>query len=191
MQFNQGADAKMGGSKITIADIPFFNHLDAGDIMAISQHLQALSFAAEDMLFYQGDPPNGLFLVTSGSVKTYVYAPGTTKKVVVKLVKAGDYLGEFGLLDGMPRSASAMAEVATEVLLLPSRAFEVILNARPTLARAVYQRLMEMIREQNKDPMLLQESEALTPRGGEPPSSEVLKSLCGILRKINFKKLQR
>jgi CRP-like cAMP-binding protein len=110
---------------------------------------------------------------------------------VVKLVKAGDYLGEFGLLDGMPRSASAMAEVATEVLLLPSRAFEVILNARPTLARAVYQRLMEMIREQNKDPMLLQESEALTPRGGEPPSSEVLKSLCGILRKINFKKLQR
>jgi hypothetical protein len=31
MQFNQGADAKMGGSKITIADIPFFNHLDAGD----------------------------------------------------------------------------------------------------------------------------------------------------------------
>jgi len=111
MQFNQGADAKMGGSKITIADIPFFNHLDAGDIMAVSQHLQALSFAAEDMLFYQGDPPNGLFLVTSGSVKTYVYAPGTTKKVVVKLVKAGDYLGEFGLLDGMPRSASAMAEV--------------------------------------------------------------------------------
>ena len=98
----------MGGSKITIADIPFFNHLDAGDIMAVSQHLQALSFAAEDMLFYQGDPPNGLFLVTSGSVKTYVYAPGTTKKVVVKLVKAGDYLGEFGLLDGMPRSASAM-----------------------------------------------------------------------------------
>jgi len=179
MQFNQGADAKMGGSKITIADIPFFNHLDAGDIMAVSQHLQALSFAAEDMLFYQGDPPNGLFLVTSGSVKTYVYAPGTTKKVVVKLVKAGDYLGEFGLLDG------------TEVLLLPSRAFEVILNARPSLARAVYQRLMEMIREQNKDPMLLQESEALTPRGGEPPNSEVLKSLCGILRKINFKKLQR
>ena len=91
----------MGGSKITIADIPFFNHLDAGDIMAISQHLQALSFAAEDMLFYQGDPPNGLFLVTSGSVKTYVYAPGTTKKVVVKLVRAGDYLGEFGLLDGI------------------------------------------------------------------------------------------
>ena len=135
----------MGGSKITIADIPFFNHLEAGDIMAVSQHLQALSFAAEDMLFYQGDPPNGLFLVTSGSVKTYVYAPGTTKKVVVKLVKAGDYLGEFGLLDGMPRSASAMAEVATEVLLLPSRAFEVILYAGPSLARAGYQRLMHFL----------------------------------------------
>jgi hypothetical protein len=50
---------------------------------------------------------------------------------------------------------------------------------------------MEMIREQNKDPMLLQESEALAAKGGEPPSSEMLKNLCGILRKINFKKLQR
>jgi hypothetical protein len=67
----------------------------------------------------------------------------------------------------------------------------VILNARPSLAKAVYQRLMEMIREQNKDPMLLQESEALAAKGGEPPSSEMLKNLCGILRKINFKKLQR
>jgi hypothetical protein len=39
--------------------------------------------------------------------------------------------------------------------------------------------------------MLLQESEALAAKGGEPPSSEMLKNLCGILRKINFKKLQR
>jgi len=105
----------MGGSKITIADIPFFNHLDAGDIMAVSQHLQALSFAAEDMLFYQGDPPNGLFLVTSGSVKTYVYAPGTTKKVVVKLVKAGDYLGEFGLLDGNDSRAKQGSDATARV----------------------------------------------------------------------------
>ncbi len=181
----------VNSSKVVIADIPFFNNLGADDIMAISRHLQALSFAPEDMLFHQGDAPNGLFLITAGCVKTYVYAPGTAKKVVVRLAKPGDYIGEFGLLDGNPRSASAMAEVPTEALLLPSRAFEVVLNSRPTVAEGVYQRLLEMICAQTADEVLRKEADALAARREGVADLDVLKGLCAVLRKINIKKLQR
>ena len=53
------------------------------------------------------------------------------------------------------------------------------------------QRLLEMISAQTVDEALRKEADALAARRGGVADLEVLKGLCGVLRKINIKKLQR
>lgn len=65
-------------------------------------------FADDAVLVRQGDAGDGLFVLTSGMVKISVAAEtGTETTLAVR--SRGDLIGEFAVIDGMPRTATARA----------------------------------------------------------------------------------
>jgi CRP/FNR family transcriptional regulator, cyclic AMP receptor protein len=65
-------------------------------------------FADDAILVRQGDAGDGLYVLTSGMVKISVAAEtGTETTLAVR--SRGDLIGEFAVLDGMPRTATARA----------------------------------------------------------------------------------
>jgi CRP-like cAMP-binding protein len=67
-----------------------------------------VQFDDDEILVLQGDVGDGLYVLTGGMVKVIVAAEtGTQTTLAVR--SRGDLIGEFAVLDGMPRTATARA----------------------------------------------------------------------------------
>ena len=54
-----------------LSEIPLFAGLSEGEIQALAQRAVARRFAADEMLFWEGEPCTGIFLLTEGSAKIF------------------------------------------------------------------------------------------------------------------------
>lgn len=89
------------------------------DLRALSRPFEV---AADAVLFRQGDPPSGLFVVESGLLEIATRMPGDDTAWVSRIAP-GEVVGEFALLDDGPRSATVRAVAETRGLLLSARGF--------------------------------------------------------------------
>lgn len=71
--------------------------------------LVACEFDAQTPIFAAGDTPEAVYLVASGSVLV-LNSGGDGKEVTLGRIRRGEMVGEMGLIDGQPRSASAVVE---------------------------------------------------------------------------------
>ncbi|HLW78326.1 MAG TPA: Crp/Fnr family transcriptional regulator, partial [Terriglobia bacterium] len=107
----------------TLRRVPFFAVLPAADLQALAAHCGVRRLDREEMLFAEGDPCEGLFVVQAGAVKLFKMAE-TGREQVLVTERAGSTVGELALFDGgsFPASAAAV-EDSTVLLYLPKREF--------------------------------------------------------------------
>lgn len=74
-----------------------------------------------EVIFHEGDPADGLYLITAGAVR--VTATGDSGETFLAVVKANEVLGEMGVLDGEPRSGTAGALTLCRGYFLPTEPF--------------------------------------------------------------------
>jgi len=126
-----------------------FTDLVDEELGKIAVRCRRLRYRAGEVIFHQGDPGLALFVVTEGEVRIGLEAlPG--EDVVPTLVRVSEAFGELALLDGRPRSATATAALASEVLMLSRDDFLALLAAEPAVTRAVLRALADMIRRTNE-----------------------------------------
>ena len=105
-------------------------------LQAIARTLRSRRFRRGEVLFHEGDPGDALFVVASGAVKVVVPSEDGEEAILATL-RRGDFLGELALLDGAPRSASAVALEATETLTLPRDQFRALIAGEPAIRDAL------------------------------------------------------
>lgn len=128
-------------ARTALPDTPFEDGLQASLPAAISAALlltyfEPLSLAPGQLLFGKGEASDALFLVRSGRLSISVSVEG--RELPVRTVQAGGAVGEMGLFRHTPRSASARAEPATEVLRLSQRQLDRLEAEHPLVAAALY-----------------------------------------------------
>jgi CRP-like cAMP-binding protein len=170
---------------IAVSDVPFFRKLSPEDLLTLMGYTTSKTLEEGDLLFAQGDHSDGLYVLMSGRLTVYVRSEqqGAGRRPVATVNK-GQYVGEFGLIDGEPRSAYVEAAMQSEILCLPSKAFELLIRVRPQVAESVIQRFCEMIQEQASisiSPELRARVQAMD----FPANMDSMRLLCGILRKHN------
>lgn len=94
----------------------------------LAGQLRQRRFRRNEVIFHQGDPGDSLHIVDEGSVKITLPSPDGEEAIIATL-RQGDFFGELALLDGAPRSATAVALEATTTLALPRDAFMEVLDA--------------------------------------------------------------
>lgn len=87
--------------------IPLFEALSRSELAAVERILYRREYAAGELIFRQGDPGLGMYIVEEGRV-AIVFEPD---RVLATLCE-GDFFGEISLLNETPRSATARAETA-------------------------------------------------------------------------------
>ena len=91
---------------------------------------------AGSIVIRQGDPPDDLFVVVAGELDvTAAGADGRERKV--GSLSAGDYFGEIGLLQGIPRTATVRARTAADLYRIPGPDFLRVLNEGPTMSTSL------------------------------------------------------
>ena len=113
-----------------------FEGMGPDELRAMARTLRARRFRRGEVLFHEGDPGDALFVVASGAVKVVVPSEDGEEAILATL-RRGDFLGELALLDGAPRSASAVALEATEALALPRDQFLALVATEPAIRDAL------------------------------------------------------
>jgi CRP/FNR family transcriptional regulator, cyclic AMP receptor protein len=97
------------------------------------------------VLFREGDPANGVFRLLSGAVDILRELDGDV--ILLGTVDAGQFIGEMGVIEKRPRSATARAISEVEVEILSPTEFLDYIASSPEVARELIQRLSQRLRE--------------------------------------------
>ena len=93
----------------------------------LRQMAAPFALSAGEVLFRQGDPPSGLFVVERGLLEIAARMPGD-EDAQVSRIAPGEVVGEFALLDPGPRSARVSAVEDSAGLFVPARSFIAMLE---------------------------------------------------------------
>src|SRR5215472_1985575 len=102
-------------------------------------------FEAHEEIFAKGDVGNALFGVLAGRVSIYTLSPDG-EEAILNVLDPGEIFGEIALLDGGPRTASARAMKAVDLLQIRRDHFVPILHDHPELSISILSLLCGRIR---------------------------------------------
>ena len=123
-----------------------FRDLDDGSIELVTAALRPRRFRRGETVFHAGDPGDALFIVAGGRVKIVLPPDDGSEPAILTTIGPGGFFGELALLDGAPRSASAVALDAVVAHVLRRDAFDALIDEQPALRRALLAALAGEIR---------------------------------------------
>ncbi len=106
------------------------------------------TYAAGDIVFCEFELGNECFVIHEGDVAIVKISEGVEK--ILAILKPGDIFGEMGVLEGKPRTATAIAQTDVTVLALDLRGLQALVTAQPhfafQLGRILSQRIVQSYR---------------------------------------------
>lgn len=102
-----------------------------------------------DVIFQEGEPSEAAYLIVSGEVRI-VKGRGTADSKDIAVVGAGEYVGEMGAIDNLPRSASAVAQGPVVCAPVTPDDFMDMLRRNPDEAIDLLRILFARLREANR-----------------------------------------
>lgn len=117
-----------------LRQLPFLALLPPALSELASRLFRERSFAFGDVLFSEGDIPDGMYVLVEGSVRVLVDHDGS--EVSLARFGPGDFFGETSLLDGSLRTATVRASERVRALWLDRLVFDSLLELHPQVRDA-------------------------------------------------------
>lgn len=112
----------------------------------LARQMRSRRFRSGETIFHQDDPGDSLHVVVEGAVKIVLPSAEDGEPAIMATLQVGDFFGALALLDGAPRSATAVALGRTETLVLRRETFLELIDADASLRRALLASLALEIR---------------------------------------------
>ena len=126
-----------------LAKTPVFAGLPKRLLGRLAAKLFEKAYAPGEVVFHEGDPGRGLFVVLDGKVDIV----RTTAQGEQQLASFGPStaFGELALIDDLPRSATARASMPTHLLILYRTHFETLVEGERRIALVVMHNLLRTL----------------------------------------------
>jgi len=107
------------------------------------------TYRRSEVIFEENGSGNEMYILCSGRVKLYTQ-PTSGQRTLLSVLNPGDHFGEMALIDGSPRSATAVAtQDDTKLVVLDKARFLYLVQQQPEFAFAMMETLSRRIREAN------------------------------------------
>jgi CRP/FNR family transcriptional regulator, cyclic AMP receptor protein len=125
---------------------PIFGALGPELLNQLSSYAIPRSVKRGTTIFGRGDSGTALFAIYSGTVK--ISAPSAEGKgAVFNLISEGAIFGEIAVLDGLPRTADAVALTDCELMVIERRDFVALIRERAEFAIKLIEVLCRRLRQ--------------------------------------------
>lgn len=104
-----------------VKQVEIFKGLTAEQLKELYSWLQRRDFPENSLILKEGQTPNGLYLLTEGSVA--VLKGSDYGRMKLTEIQAPSFFGEMGLLSGKARSAGIRTQTQVVAGFLPSELF--------------------------------------------------------------------
>jgi len=130
---------------VYLKQVSIFNGLNDEEIHDLISVAKKRTFRSGEVIFHRDDPGQVLYIIKEGKVKICLISPDGQEISLVVFGK-GEYFGEFALLDGLPRSADAIALEKVECYTLQRSDFHNVIMKNPRIAIQIMEILCERLR---------------------------------------------
>jgi CRP-like cAMP-binding protein len=128
-----------------LARVALFKELPEPGLQMLAERGRPKHFAAGAVIMRQGDASDALHVITRGRVRVERDQAGEAPLVLAEL-GVGDVVGEMGLLDSSPRSATVTTLEDTETLEIHATVMAVVVMQFPQVAAALLRTLSRRLR---------------------------------------------
>ncbi len=104
-----------------------------------------LSYPRGQLIYLQGQTPEYLYCLQSGTVRTSILSDQGEEKLLTTY-RSGAIFGEASFFDGMPRVSTAVAQTACRIIRLDRPTVEDLFRRHPELATAMIAYLARTVR---------------------------------------------
>lgn len=137
-----------GNSNVDIISIlkqvEIFKNLPPAVIEELANKLVNTNPEADVRIINQGEKGNSMYVILSGEVKVH------DKEYTIATLGAGNFFGEFSLLDDEPRSLSVTTISPSVIGNINQTDFYGILNRHPDITRDIIKAMLKRLRNQNQ-----------------------------------------
>lgn len=128
-----------------VRTVPLFYNLPERDWAAVADLLGERCFGKDEYIFFEGDPPEALYIVWSGRVKLLRHSL-EGRDVVLDVIGPNRMFGETAVFEGAPYEFTAQAMEATTLISIARQDFLTLLRRFPRLSLAVIAELGRRLR---------------------------------------------
>ena len=119
-----------------LARVPIFSDLSDAELKFLSDRAVTKRYASGDLIFSEGDPCAGLYIVETGDVRIFKTSAGGREQVLT-IEHAGNSVAELPIFDGGNYPASASAATDSVLLFISRSDFRALCLEHPEVALKV------------------------------------------------------
>lgn len=119
------------------------------DLAKLSNDRKIKTYKKKDVIFSEGNFPNGLYFINKGKVKTFK-TNSDGKEFITGLYKDGDFVGYHSLLEGDRYNESASALEETETCLVPKDDFFALIYKNSEVSKKFIKMLSNNLAEKEE-----------------------------------------
>lgn len=128
-----------------LAATPLFGVAERQTISDLARSSQWRTVQRNEMLFAVAERATSIYVVVSGTFRVFTSSMQGTEPTLA-LIHEGEIVGELGVLDDVPRSASIAALRRSEIVEVPAGSFRTAYHADPAIARQLVTMLAARLR---------------------------------------------
>ena len=129
-----------------LKDAVIFRELDSEEFKAMEEITQLRHVDGDAMLFFEGDPANGFFVLLSGRVRIYK-STADGKEFTLHQITPGQVFAEAAIFRGNTYPANCMAMEDSEVAFIPKDQFIRLITKYPNISLKIIGSLSRWLRE--------------------------------------------
>lgn len=131
--------------RVHLENIVLFQNIDEETINKIENFTTEHRVAKDNIVFYEGDEPKYLYLLSKGVIKLYKTS-SNHKEVVLKYFHDNELIGEVANFEGMPYPATAKAYSDVEILKIDFEKLKEVIFSNPNMAFNIQTSLIRKIK---------------------------------------------
>jgi CRP/FNR family transcriptional regulator len=129
----------------TLRGNEYFDDLPEAMLSEISSHMSLREYQRGDVLFWEGDPCDGLNIIKKGSAKIFRLSP-QGRQYIVRILQEGDTFAEVPAFDGSTNPVNVEALEDCSVWVIDAEMLRGLVSSHPQFAQKVLANFGRMLR---------------------------------------------
>ena len=135
---------------IDLSNIEIFAGLSNKVIEEIKKNCRIRRYNEGKILFFKGEKANSFYIVLKGEIKI-IRTSDTGREKILKKMEKDDFFGEMGIIEEKERSATAVVNKNSTLIILDKERFLYLLKQYPEIALNMITDLSKRLRKADRD----------------------------------------
>ncbi|MBI5216916.1 MAG: Crp/Fnr family transcriptional regulator [Ignavibacteriae bacterium] len=129
-----------------LRNVPIFGDIDQSELARIVHVGVRKKYKKGSIILLEEEAGAALFIIASGKIKI-VRTDDEGREVILSILGENDFFGEMAILDGLARSATAVATTKTDLFMIHRQDFLKLLHEYPAVAISLLRELTSRLRK--------------------------------------------